>query len=172
VTRQSWPVPLALAFASCVLAACTVLSNGSQRKHDVAMVPQTTYLHLLKNTPFFTALTREQLKWVIGHSREWKAMAGTVVGSCATGEPAQDDLWVLLDGGWQIEIGGKPHASKNSDAGKWFSATVAKQPCQLVTTERSFVMKITRHDMDEMLSMGFAFGPHLETGQAYYRSLF
>ena len=162
---------LALAAASLVLAAGAVLSNGAYRNKDMTMIPQTTYLHLLKKTPFFTALTRPQLLWVIDHSREWEVWAGTVVASCATGEPESDDLWILLDGGWRVDADGKQHAAGNADAGKWFIATVASHACQLVATEKSYVMKIARVDMDEMLAKGFAFGSHLETGKTYYQAL-
>lgn len=164
--------PLVLAAALLVLSACAVLSNGAYRNKDMTMIPQTTYLRLLKNTPFFTALTRPQLKWIIDHSREWEVRAGTVVASCATGEPASDDLWILLDGGWRVDADDKQHAAGNADAGKWFSATVAAHACQLVATEKSYVMKIARADMDAMLAKGFAFGPHLETGKTYYQTLF
>ena len=44
--------PLALATASLVLLACAVSSNGAYGDTDMTMIPQTTYLHLLKNTPF------------------------------------------------------------------------------------------------------------------------
>lgn len=136
------------------------------------MIPQTTYLHLLKDTPFFTALTRPQLKWVIDHSSEWEVRAGTVLASCATGEPASDDLWILLDGGWRVDAHGKQHPAGNADPGKWFSATVASHSCQLVVTKKSYVMKIARVDIDGMLEKKFAFDPHLETGKTYYRTLF
>lgn len=172
MTRLRRRVPLALAAASLVLAACSVLSNGAYRNKDMSMNPQTTYLHLLKNTPFFTALTRPQLKWVIDHSREWEVRAGTVVASCTTGEPESDDLWILLDGGWRVDVDGKRHTARNANAGKWFSATVAVHACQLVAIEKSYVMKIARTDMDEMLKKGFAFGTHLETGKTYYQTLF
>lgn len=163
---------LALAVAASVLASCEALSYGANRNKDVAMIPQTTYLHLLKKTPFFNALTRPQLKWVIDHSREWEVQAGTVVGRCTTDEAVSDDLWVLLDGGWKIVANGKQHVAGNADAGKWFSASVAVQECQLVATEKSYVMKIVRADMDAMLAQGFSFGSHLDTGAAYYRGLF
>ena len=138
----------------------------------MTMIPQTTYLHLLKNTPFFTALTRPQLKWVIDHSHEWEVRAGTVVASCADGESASDDLWILLDGGGRVDADGKQHAAGNVDAGKWFSSTVAAHACQLVATEKSYVMNVSRADMDVMLTQGFDFGTHLATGTAYYRGLF
>jgi hypothetical protein len=41
-----------------------------------------------------------------------------------------------------------------------------------VTTEHSYVMKITRADMNDMLMRGFGFGVHLEQGREYYRTMF
>jgi hypothetical protein len=48
----------------------------------------------------------------------------------------------------------------------------AAHPCRLVVTEKSYVMQIERAEMEAMLAQGFAFGPHLEAGKAYYRALF
>jgi len=158
--------------ASLALAACAVLSYGAYRNKNLDMIPQTTYLHLLKNTPFFAALTHPQLRWVIDHSHEWEVRAGTVVASCANGEPAPDELWILLDGGWRVDVDGKQHAAGNADAGNWFSSKVAARECQLVVTEKSYVMKMTRTGMDTMLAQGFDFGAHLAVGTAYYRELF
>jgi hypothetical protein len=38
--------------------------------------------------------------------------------------------------------------------------------------EHCYVMEITRADMNDMLSRGFAFDAHLQQGHAYYRTLF
>jgi hypothetical protein len=135
------------------------------------MKPSTTYLHLLRKTPFFTALNTAQLRWTIEHSREWEAPIGTVIVDCATSQPT-DDIWILLDGGWQVETAGRAYAAGHADPGKWFSVAHASRDCRLVATERSYVMKITRADMDDMLSLGFAFDAHLEAGRAYYADLF
>lgn len=163
---------MVLTIVPLLLAACTVLSYAAYRNKDIAMIPQTTYLHLLKNTPFFTALTREQLRWVIDHSREWEVRPGTVVASCGAVEAASDDVWILLDGKWQVDADGKQYPSGNSDAGKWFSATASSHICQLVVTEKSYVMKIVRSDLNTMLEQHFEFGEHLEAGTGYYRTLF
>ncbi|HEY2604458.1 hypothetical protein P0D88_28680 [Paraburkholderia sp. RL18-103-BIB-C] len=138
------------------------------------MEPSVTYLHLLKHTPFFTSLTTEQLRWVIGHSHEWEALAGTVVAQCDGGAADARDqaFWILLNGGWQIEAGGHAHAADHASAGKWFSATVTNHSCRVVITEHSYVMKIERTEFDAMLAQGFAFGPHIEAGRRYYAELF
>jgi hypothetical protein len=139
------------------------------------MKASTTYLYLLRKTPFFTCLDTQQLRWTIEHSREWEAPAGTVVAHCAPGRQEQDhdgDFWILLDGRWQVERDGEVYPSGHADPGKWFSASVAHGDCRLVVTEHSYVMKITRTDMDEMLSQGFAFETHLQQGRAYYRAMF
>ena len=33
-------------------------------------------------------------------------------------------MWILLDGGWQIEAGGHAYPADHASAGKWFSAAV------------------------------------------------
>lgn len=139
------------------------------------MKPSVTYLHLLKHTPFFTGLTTDQLRWVIGHSHEWEAQPGTVVAQCSSGATTAEDqaMWILLDGGWQVEVGLHAYPADHASAGKWFSAAVTTNTaCRLVTTEHGYVMKIERADFDAMLAQGFAFGPHLDAGRRYYSELF
>ncbi|MFM0663794.1 cyclic nucleotide-binding domain-containing protein [Paraburkholderia sediminicola] len=139
------------------------------------MKPSVTYLHLLKHTPFFTSLTTEQLRWVIGHSHEWEAQPGTVIAQCdGSAHSAASDrgMWILLDGGWQIEYAQQSYPAGHASAGKWFSAAVTDRPCKLVTTEHSYVMKIERADFDAMLEHGFAFDSHLDAGRRYYSELF
>jgi hypothetical protein len=138
------------------------------------MKPSTTYLYLLRKTPFFTSLDTPQLRWTIEHSREWEAQAGTVVAHCVESqrEDHDGDFWILLDGRWQVERDGEAHPSGHADPGKWFSVPVASGDCRLVVTEHSYVMKITRADMDDMLSRGFPFETHLQQGRAYYRAMF
>jgi hypothetical protein len=170
------------------LIACAVLlpllatgCDGGRPRPDAStsawsttMEPSVTYLHLLKHTPFFTSLTSAQLRWVIAHSHEWEARAGTVVAQCD--DPASDArdqaIWILLDGGWQIESNGHAYPADHASAGKWFSAAVTGRPCRIVTTEHSYVMKMERADFDAMLAQGFAFGPHLDAGRRYYGELF
>ncbi|HYS68449.1 MAG TPA: hypothetical protein VEN30_32145 [Paraburkholderia sp.] len=163
---------------SFLIAACDAQSQAhgvSVTARSTNMKPSVTYLHLLKHTPFFTGLTTAQLRSVIDHSREWEAQAGTVVAQCAQGanDAASDQgMWILLDGGWQVEYGQHTYPAGHASAGKWFSAAVTNQPCGLVTTEHSYVMKIERADFDAMLAQGFAFGPHLDAGRRYYSELF
>lgn len=139
------------------------------------MKASTTYLYLLRKTPFFTSLDTQQLRWTIEHSREWEVQAGTVLVSCEPGQPEQDhdgDFWILLDGRWQVEHDGQSYPSGHADAGKWFSTSEAHGDCRLVVTEHSYVMKITRADMNDMVSRGFAFNAHLRQGHTYYWTLF
>jgi len=133
------------------------------------MQASTTYLYLLRNTPFFTRLSKPQLRWVIDHSREWEAEPGTMVADCA--DPS-GDYWILLDGGWQVDYGGKRFPAGHADAGKWFNAKEARGACQLMTTEHSYVMQIGQADMAAMLAQGFAFDAHLNSGHTYYDSIF
>jgi hypothetical protein len=175
--------PILFAFAALLLLLAIACDAGqpppdaSPSIRSTTMEPSVTYLHLLKHTPFFTSLTTGQLRWVIGHSHEWEARAGTVIAECngdaASG--AQDQaIWILLDGGWQIEAAAHMYPADHASAGKWFSAAVTDRdrPCRLVTTEHSYVMKIERADFDAMLAQGFAFGPHIDAGRRYYGELF
>jgi hypothetical protein len=166
-----------VALLSLLAAACDTRQpppDASTTTRSTTMEPSVTYLHLLKHTPFFTSLTTAQLRWVIGHSHEWEARAGTVVAQCndsATGTRDQA-MWILLDGGWQIESAGHAYPADHASAGKWFSAAVTDRSCRVVTTEHSYVMKIERADFDAMLAQGFAFGPHVDAGRRYYSELF
>jgi hypothetical protein len=163
LVRSAWLALLTLA------AGCGQPSHAGDEGNT--MKASTTYLHLLRKTPFFTSLDTRQLRWTIEHSREWEAQAGTVVAHCAPGQQ-DDDFWILLDGRWQVEHDGEAYPSGHADPGKWFSASAANGNCRLVVTEHSYVMKITRTDMDDMLSRGFAFETHLRQGRAYYRTMF
>ncbi len=137
------------------------------------MQPSVTYLHLLRHTPFFTALSKEELKWVIDHSREWSADKGAVITRCDATSAADGDYWILLDGGWQLEHGSREFPSGHADPGKWFNTREAHgTDCSLITTEHSYVMRITAVDMQQMLDKGFAFDRHLDDGHAYYHSIF
>lgn len=151
------------------LAACSEpVPDALQRK---TMRASVTWLHLLRHTPFFTELSTPQLQWVIDHSREWEADAGAVIATDASS--AAHDNWILLDGGWEIRRQGEAFASGHADAGKWFNAAEAgTAPFELVVTTHSYVMQIKAADMQTMLAEGFAFGPHLAAGHAYYQAMF
>jgi hypothetical protein len=125
-------------------------------------------LHLLRNTPFFAALTPQQLSWVIKMSCEWEADPSTPVGESAP----QDELWILLDGAWQLEIDGQHFAAGRADPGNWFSARGVVGPWRLVTTEASHLMQIARADFEAMLAQGFNFREPMEAGQHYYGAIF
>lgn len=72
----------------------------------MTMRSAVTYRLLLRNTPFFTALSTEQLQWVIRHSHEWAADAGAVIAKCEGARASDAPYWILLDRGWQVETGG------------------------------------------------------------------
>lgn len=170
--RLRLPVPLL-----ALVAAVGMVSCGGKREADAAekmtMRPSITYLHLLKHTPFFTALTETQLQWVIDHSREWEADTGAVIAKCDGETDPDAPYWVLLDGGWQVESGGQKFRSGHADAGKWFSAAeVNGRSCSLVTNEHSYVMRIERKAMQDMLDQGMGFHAHLDSGITYYRAIF
>ena len=163
---------------SAWLALLVLAAGCGQPRHagdeDNTMKASTTYSYLLRKTPFFTSLDKQQLRWTIEHSREWEAQAGTVVAHCVQGqqEDHYGDFWILLDGRWQVEHDGEVYPSGHADPGKWFSASATHGDCRLVVTEHSYVMKITRADMDEMLFQGFPFETHLQQGRAYYRTMY
>jgi hypothetical protein len=164
VVRGAWLALLVLC------AACG--QPGQAEQESKTMKASTTYLYLLRNTPFFTGLDTEQLRWTINHSREWEAEADTVV----TQNPdSSGDVWVLLDGAWQLEYDGHHYPSRHADPGKWFSAKLADEAqggWRLVATEHSYVMKISRAEFDAMLQRGFAFEVHLDEGYRYYVAIF
>ena len=135
---------------------------------NFTMTPSVTYLHLLRHTPFFTALNSEQLKWVIEHSEEWQIDTGGVISS-AEDSP---DYWILLDGGWQLNCDQKNHPSKHDDAGKWFNSSIANKKYKLIATSPSYVMRIKAEDMQNMLKKGFAFNTHIDIGLSHYQTIF
>ncbi|AZF43345.1 hypothetical protein C4J87_3193 [Pseudomonas sp. R1-43-08] len=154
-----------LALIGCIPQAPTDSETVYQ---DSRMNASVTYLHLLRHTPFFTELNDEQLKWVIKHSREWDAPAGTVLDSRAAGTAVSSDLWVLLDGGWQVETQTNAYAAGNGAPGKWYSPAQTQSDNRLVTIQRSYVMRIKAADLQTMLAQNFPFERHLSIGRAWY----
>jgi len=159
----------------CVVAACAATvalalnlpANDQQENH---MKKSVTYLNLLRHTPFFTRLSTPQLKWVIAHSTEWEAEAGMEVSNRAG---ADEYLWVLLDGGWQVEQGGHVFKAGHADAAKWYGGTKAAllpPDSRLVANQHSFVMRIRTADFEEMLRQRFDFDEHLRAGEAFYEA--
>lgn len=169
--------PLVAMWLAAALLAATA-GCRAQAEPDAAgrlsMKPSVTYLFLLRRTPFFAALTTQQLQWTIAHSKEWQVREGSVVDTCPNGsaDRASDD-WILLDGGWAVEHDGKIDRAGRADAGKWFNRSVANGArCRLVATETGYVMKIAHADLQDMLARGFRFDAQLAAGRAYYRTLF
>jgi hypothetical protein len=157
-------------FAACVatVALAFGLPPSEPASQGKTMKQSVTYLHLLKNTPFFTRLDKAQLKWVIAHSTEWEAEAGMEVSNRLD---AAGNLWVLLDGGWQVEQGGRSYAAGHADPAKWYGgaqAVLLPPDSRLVANQHSYVMRIARADFDEMLRQGFDFDAHLRAGEAFY----
>jgi hypothetical protein len=157
-----------LAVIGCIPRAATDAETAYQ---DSRMSPSVTYVHLLRHTPFFTELNDEQLKWVTRRSREWDAPAGTVIDSCASGISASSDLWILLDGGWQVETQNSTYSADNAAPGKWYSCAATRSENRLIATQRSYVMRIKSADMADMLSKGFMFERHLSAGRVWYEQI-
>jgi hypothetical protein len=121
-----------------------------------------------ENKRRFTRLDKSQLQWVIAHSSEWEAQAGMEVSNRLD---ANDNIWILLDGGWQVEQGGQVLMAGHADAAKWYGGQhVALLPpdSRLIANQHSYVMRIARTDFDEMLKRRFDFTPHLQQGEAFY----
>ncbi|WP_420994841.1 hypothetical protein ACKI2N_021000 [Cupriavidus sp. 30B13] len=167
-----------LAFAMLLPALLAACEAGPAAPANAAltqgkpMKASKTYLYLLRKTPFFTGLDTAQLRWTIGHSREWEVDAGTVIAQCQGTGAASTDMWVLLDGGWQLEHAGHAYPAGHAAPGKWFSADRGAGGCRVVATGHSYVMQIARAEFDAMVAQGFAFGPHLDAGRRYYDGIF
>ena len=161
---------LALGIAGLSIIGCLpqAPSDVETAYQDSRMKASVTFVHLLRHTPFFTELNDDQLKWVIKHSREWEAPAGTVIDSRAEGVNPSSDLWILLDGGWQIETKNSSYTAGNDDPGKWYQSSATHSDNRLVTTQRSYVMRIKATEMENMLARGFKFDSHLSEGDDWY----
>jgi len=92
---------------------------------EMTMKPSITYVHLLAHTPFFTALSADQLRWVIDYPREGIPKPGQslprmirpahplrMTGSCATGQ-------------WRRHYDGNTYPSGHAAPGKWFNVREA-----------------------------------------------
>lgn len=174
---MSQPVHAEGRAARALLIAAVVSLSACAQKPALAPPgpgkgPSLTYLHLLAKTPFFTAISSEQLQWVIDHSREWSVAPGVEIASSVRGA---DSFWVLLDGGWQVEHASCSVEAGHTDPAKWYGGRDMLAPdtgeTRLVATAKSYVMQIQQSDLDEMVKRGFGFGPHLQAGMAVYRSL-
>lgn len=135
------------------------------------MEPCRTFIPLLSRTPFFMKLARDQLQWVINHSQEWMVSAGTVV---CTSPNAGENLWVLLDGNWEVESGGIKHQAMQSDPGNWYgSERMAEFPgeSRVVATSASYVLKVSSENVQHMLDNDFDISRSLERGLDYYRRI-
>jgi hypothetical protein len=148
------------------LAAC---AQPGATPPGPGMAASVTYLHLLAKVPFFAGLQRDQLQWVIDHSREWAASPGAEIATSARGG---DRVWVLLDGGWRVEQGDRHAPAGHADPAKWYGGRdmlALGGNSRLVATARSYVIEIAQPQLDEMVRRGFAIGTHLDSGLAFYR---
>ena len=133
-----------------------------------AMQASVTYVHLLRKTPFFTRLSTAQLRDVIAHSQEWEVQPGTAIAHGTDGDGA---IWILLDGGWQVEAGGMVYPALHGDAGKWYGGTAvsgAALVSRLVVNQHSYVMRISAAELARMRAQGSDFDTHLRQGEEYY----
>lgn len=163
---------LALGAGAVGLALLPSCAHSQPAPPGPGMTASVTYLHLLAKTPMFRDMSREQLQWVIDHSREWAVAPGALI---ASSERGMDRFWTLLDGGWQLEHDGRVYPSGHADPGKWYGGremtALALGPNRLLATTRSYVMEIEQAALDDMLRRGIPLGPHLRAGLDFYRKL-
>ncbi|WP_300758113.1 cyclic nucleotide-binding domain-containing protein [Janthinobacterium sp.] len=163
--------PFILAAGALLMPLAQVAHSFSSDRQDSSMQASTTYLYLLRKTPFFTRLTTAQLREVIAHSREWEVKPGTAI--AASGDAARS-VWILLDGGWQVEAGGKVYPALHDQPGKWYgrdAVYAAAQPSRLVVSQHSYVMQMTQTDFERLLAQGLDFQTHLAQGEQYYAEI-
>lgn len=162
---------LALA-AACAVGAVLAEKSASASNEDRGNMKQSvTYLHLMRQTPFFNALNRAQKKYVIAHSTEWELPPGMKISDRAD---ARSHVWILLDGGWQVEQGGAAHRAGNAHPAKMYGGAAADlllAESRLVATEHSYVMRIKRADFDRMLELGLDFSAHIDQASLYYKQI-
>jgi hypothetical protein len=162
-----------LGLAGVCAAGAGVALTGARESHREgrSMKQSVTYLHLMKKTPFFNLLNRAQKQDVIAHSTEWEVQQGVKISDRAD---ASSHVWVLLDGGWQVEQGGKAHLAGNADPAKVYGGPAAdflSADSRLVVTKHSYVMRITRADFDRMLQEGLDFSAHIYEASLYYQRI-
>lgn len=166
MNAAKYMIAAAAAGAATIAIAMGVSADDPARQKQ--MKQSVTYLHLLKKTPFFTRLDKAQLKWVIDHSTEWEAQAGMEVSNRLD---ANDHLWVLLDGGWQVEQGGRVLKAGHADPAKWYGGLrveLLPPDSRLIANQHSYAMRIARADFEEMRRRRFDFAEHLQQGVAFY----
>jgi len=160
-----------LAAGALLMPLAHVAHSFASDHQDSSMQASTTYLYLLRKTPFFTRLTTAQLREVIAHSKEWEVKPGTAI---ATSGDAARSVWILLDGGWQVEAGGKVYPALHDQPAKWYgrdAVYAAAQRSRLVVTQHSYVMQISEADFAFMLAQGYDFQVQLSQGEQYYGQL-
>lgn len=159
---------LALLAGIICLAFAYAFARSASAPESNQMKKSKTYLHLLRKTPFFTKLDKAQLTWVIHHSTEWEAHTGTEI---SNRDNAAEYMWILLDGGWQVEQACAIFKSGHADPAKWYGARALNYlspDSKLFANTHTYVMRIKRTDFDEMLDKKFDFNQHLAEGDRFY----
>ena len=90
-----------------IYIAVSVLAFGCQSKvpdamNKLTMKPATTYLYLLRDTPFFIGLSDQQLKFVIDNSMEYEVEKGGVISVCSEGSRRRKKLLDPI--GWEMGV--------------------------------------------------------------------
>lgn len=162
-------------FSLVVLAAGALLLPLARHAYSFnasqvtpAMQASVTYLYLLRKTPFFTRLSTVQLRDVIAHAQEWEVQPGTTIARSTDGDGA---IWILLDGGWQVEAGGKTYPVLHGEAGKWYGGDAVQGtalPSRLVVNQHSYVMRVSAAGFARLREQGADVGTHLRQGEDFY----
>lgn len=167
---------------SLLICACSLTLGCKSKVPDaqgnLTMRPTTSYLHLLRHTPFFTSLTDTQLKFVIDNSKEWAVDKGGVISQCNGDMSVNDSFWILLDGQWALTYQQSSYLSAKNTSGKWYqintlksAGIVPQKACTLVMHESGYVMKITEETMTQMRNKNFDFTSHLQDGAQHYGAI-
>ena len=157
-----------LAAGALFLLLANYAYSFTGRQKAPAMQASVTYLYLLRKTPFFTRLTTAQLRDVIAHAQEWEVQPGTAIADSAHDDGA---IWILLDGGWQVEADGKVYPALHDEAGKWYGGPAtqgAAVASRLVVSQHSYVMRISGAEFARLRQQGADVDTHLRLGEAYY----
>jgi len=172
-THRVLRCPVAICFTVVMLlslAGCHT-SYDEDAAGKLSMKAVATYIFLLRNAPFFSRLSTSQLRWVVQHSKEWKVSKGSVIEVCVPATVPVTYYWILLDGEWALEQDGAVALAKPSDPRNWFTRSVHNGgSCRLTMVGPGYVMKITRADMQMMLTNGFHFNSPLPDGLNFDRN--
>ncbi|URV28959.1 hypothetical protein [Burkholderia gladioli] len=165
-------------FSVLISAALLGTETGCHTRYDegagknLSIKPAVTYFYRLRGTQLSTALTTTQKERLFEHTKGWKPLEISVIATCENAAAEADtgiDYWILFDGRWPREYGGKKVFARHADAGKWFVVFVSNGGnCRLVATVHSYVVRITQSDILSVFRNWLNFATRLEVGLEHY----